>query len=183
MTAAKALLVFVLGSLGGALCDQIHVQSGVLFYASPDVLAQAWWVAPQFGLATIVILLGTRLFQPQDLPAPPGREIAVASAWFIGAYVASAFAVDNTWLLAGLCAAAFVGRVAVADRRWAVVGFSAALAAGGSLYEGMLSSTGVFSYAVPLVWTIPAWLPGLYLHGAPLALLVARLPSLRDSAT
>ena len=44
---------FALGLVGGALCDQIHVQSGVLAYRKPRLARQAWWVGPQFGVAAI----------------------------------------------------------------------------------------------------------------------------------
>src|SRR6266550_3894238 len=56
----KWVIVFVAGSGGGALCDQIHVQSGVLAYPHPWVADQAWWVAPQFGLGMIVVLATAR---------------------------------------------------------------------------------------------------------------------------
>src|SRR4051812_7631186 len=56
------VLLFLAGGIGGALCDQIHVQAGVLAYAHPFVLDQAWWVAPQFGVAMLVVLAGARPF-------------------------------------------------------------------------------------------------------------------------
>ena len=43
--------LFVLGGIGGILGDQIHVQFGVLSYAHPELLGQAWWVGPLFGSA------------------------------------------------------------------------------------------------------------------------------------
>ena len=48
--------VFVAGSVGGALLDQLHVRGGVISYKRRRFPRQPWWVAPQFGLATIAIL-------------------------------------------------------------------------------------------------------------------------------
>ena len=44
------------------------------------------------------------------------------------------------------------------------------LTAAGTAYEHFLSGTGAFSYARPDLGNLPAWLPGLYLQGAPLAI-------------
>src|SRR5437870_5833972 len=50
----RLILMFVLGGIGGALVDQIHVRFGVLFYPEPFFLGQGWWVAANFGIATII---------------------------------------------------------------------------------------------------------------------------------
>ena len=53
--------------------------------------------------------------------------------------------------------------------------FAIGLAVAGTLYEGTLSGSGAFSYLRPDFYNVPIWLPGLYLHGAPLAITLRRL--------
>jgi hypothetical protein len=37
-----------------------------------------------------------------------------------------------------------------------------------------VTSTGIYFFHDPNVLTVPAWLPGLYLNGAPLGLMIAK---------
>src|SRR5690349_19041704 len=77
------VLLFLAGGIGGALCDQIHVQAGVLAYPHPFVLDQAWWVAPQFGVAMLVILVGAG---PFALRSHGRSRVVPDAALFLGAY-------------------------------------------------------------------------------------------------
>jgi hypothetical protein len=61
------------------------------------------------------------------------------------------------------------------DDRVRVGVYGLLLALVGSAFEGRWSATGSFTYAAPDIAGVPLWLPGLYLHGAPLAVDVARM--------
>jgi hypothetical protein len=163
----RRLLAFLLGGIGGAALDRIHVRHGVLSY--PDASGQPWWVAPQFGIATIGVLQSARLFADDD--TDPAGRIVTGAAWFVGSYAASGM-LDRRHARAlavafVLCAAA---RTARRKDRWRVLPFSLLLTAAGTGYEHFLASTGAFAYARPGLGNVPSWLPGLYLQGAPLAI-------------
>ena len=165
------VLLFLAGGIGGALCDQIHVQAGVLAYPHPFVLDQAWWVAPQFGVAMLVILAGVR---PFALRSRSRSRVLPDAALFLGAYGATGL--FNRWpvALAAAFLVLFLARVAVDEGRGVLVVFAVLLAAGGTIYEGTLASTGAFHYTRPDLYHVPIWLPGIYLNGAALALDVGR---------
>ncbi|MBV9934063.1 MAG: DUF2878 family protein [Actinobacteria bacterium] len=169
--------LFLAGAVGGALCDQIHVQAGVLAYPHPFVLDQAWWVAPQFGVALFVILGGARLFAQRSRAR---SRVAVDAALFVGAYGATGM--FNRWPAALTVAlvAVWLVRLGVDEDRGVLLVFSLLLALGGTTYEGALASTGAFHYTHPDVFHVPVWLAGIYLDGAPLALDVARSLSGRE---
>jgi hypothetical protein len=165
------VLLFLAGGIGGALCDQIHVQAGVLGYPHPFVADQAWWVAPQFGVAMLVILAATRPFALRSR----GRSRTVLdAALFVGAYGATGL--FNRWpvALAAALLATWLVRVTIDEHPAVLVAFAAVLAAGGTLYEGALAGTGAFHYTRPDLYHVPFWLPGIYLNGAALGLDVAR---------
>ena len=175
MSARGLLLTLILGSIGGLLCDQIHVQFGVLWYAEPDLLGQPWWVGPQFGLALIVILLGSKpLAKRSQAPMPELLSIAGGFAVFIAAYLATGILKDQPLLLSAILLASWLVRILKRPDRWVAIGHALLLALGGVAYESALSSTGVFSYASPDLGWVPVWLPLLYAHGAPVALDVTR---------
>jgi hypothetical protein len=173
MPPVRRALEFLLGGAGGAGLDRIHVRNGVLSY--PETDGQPSWVAPQFGIATIVMLEGARRVADGDDPST-GRDLAVGAAWFVGSYVASG-RLDRrharTLAVAfALCAAARIARRP--DRR-RVLPYALLLTAAGTAYEHFLAGTGAFSYTRPELGNVPAWLPGLYLQGAPVAIDLVRL--------
>src|SRR5687767_4805839 len=180
--AAVAIVSIVLGGVGGALCDQIHVQTGVLSYPRPFLLDQAWWVAPVFGAGAPLVLFGALPFA-RAATDPRLRDLLVGFAWFLGAYLGSGLVGDRAPVLyAAVLGVTWLGRVALAPApRAPLVVYSLLLAAAGCLWEGWLSSTGAFAYARPLYW-VPVWLPGIYLHGAPLAIACSR-KSLSSTST
>src|SRR5262245_28584913 len=92
------LALFALGGLGGALCDQLHTQLGVLQYAQPMILGQAWWVVPLFGSATIAVFALARPFARRAPPSLP-RHAAYGSLWLLASYVASCFFFDHPYLV------------------------------------------------------------------------------------
>lgn len=190
----RALALFAGGGVGLALCDQIHVQADVLRYDVGGLFGQAWWVPLQFGVASLAIVAGAAPFV-RYRPAPRERDFVTGVAWFVAAYAASGvFDAQPEALAAGL-ALAWLARVAVAEGprerrregpregrrdgvspRAALVAYSLLLAAAGTGAEAILSAAGTFEYLHPDFVGVPVWLPLLYLHGAPLALALARAP-------
>ncbi len=169
----SAALLFVAGGLGLALCDQIHVQAGVLDYdAGGALFGQGWWVPLQFGLAALAIVIGAIPFA-RGRSRPDAAEVAIAVTWFVGAYAVSGVLDAHPWALAALLLGVWAPRVAMASGRGALVAYSLLLAAAGTAAEAILSAAGIFAYADPDLLRVPIWLPGLYLNGAPLALALA----------
>lgn len=170
----RRFLTFVLGGIGGAALDQIHVRSGVITYRDTD--GQPRWVGPQFGVATLAMLAGATRFAPDDgSHRAVATQLATGAAWFVGSYAASGKAHSRAprafaAALAG-CAALRIGQ---RRDRARVLLFALLLAALGTGYEHVLAGTGAFSYDEPDLGNVPSWLPGLYLQGAPLAIDLAR---------
>jgi hypothetical protein len=178
---ARIAVLFAGGGIGLALCDQIHVQTGVLSYEAGGYFGQAWWVPLQFGVAALAICAGAWPFARRL--APPSAEVlTIGAAWFVAAYAASGVFDRWPYALAAAFVVTWAGRVAVARHRAALTAFSLLLAAGGTGAEALLSAAGTFDYADPDFLGLPAWLPGLYLHGAPLALAVTRWLAAPDTA-
>jgi hypothetical protein len=172
-TGLRILALFAGGGVALALCDQIHVQAGVLDYETGGFFGQAWWVPLQFGVASLAIVAGARPFA-RGWPAPRPSELVAGAAWFVAAYAASGVFDDRPGWLAAALVATWAARMARAQRPLGLVGWSLLLAAAGTGAEALLSAAGTFSYAHPDLLGVPVWLPGLYLHGAPLALGLAR---------
>jgi hypothetical protein len=170
------LLLFVVAGVAGMLLDQIHVVSGVLLYRSPQLFGQPWWVGPQFGVATVAAYLGAGRFIPGATSyGRGGRGLARSGGWILGTYLATALVADWNVLLAGLLLMAWVGRV-VFERGVCLRGaaYCVAVAAVGTTYEAALTASGAFQYHRPDLAGLPYWLPMLYLHAAPLGLVLAR---------
>ncbi len=175
---ATWLKLFAIGGLCGALCDQIHVQGKVLSYAAPVLFDQAWWVAPLFGSASLAMYLAASLWAPFAERQAPGDvsngEIARHFLWFVAMYALSAGMQQKPLWLCVLYAVLLVRRMVRRRDVPAQLANAAGLAVGGTAFEMALTSTGAFSYRAADVQGVPLWLPGLYLHGAPLALAVVR---------
>jgi hypothetical protein len=187
--AISVVAVLFVGSLLGLLLDQIHVRGGALSYANPWLAGQAWWVGPQFGIAFALLAaaaLHLQLRLDRRGMARPGfgpGALLVAVAWFVAAYITSAVAWDQPWLVTVLLAGAMVLRAAAEpiDRvTWAV---AVVIAVAGTGWEAWLSSLdGTFAYAETAGLPAPPWLPLLYVHGAPLvrAFMVLVMPRPRQ---
>jgi hypothetical protein len=171
-------LAVCLGLLGAA-CDQFHVQSELLSYPDPWLWDQAAWVSVNFavlltGLVAVTIPVG-RVAAARNLPEPGAGTLVADFAWFVGAYGISALvAPDQPGLLAVAYVAVWLPRIALRPERALLYPYGVALALTGCLVEAAEIELGWFSYANPDVIGVPFWLAGIYLHGAPLALGVAR---------
>lgn len=177
-TATQWLGLLFFGGVLGALCDQIHVRFGVLSYPRPDLLAQAWWVAPNFAVSAVLMMVGSQPFverAPQTAGAHPSwRQLTEAALWFLTAYFASGLLFRHpAWLFAGYVAT-WLARVWPRVERKPLLVHGILLAAAGTGYEAVLSALGTFHYHHPDVLGVPVWLPGLYLHGSPLAFQITR---------
>jgi hypothetical protein len=171
--------LWLAGALGGALCDQIHVQAGVLAYRHPTFLDQSWWVGPQFGVAVVAMIVGAvpaARLSTRAAGRPGARMLVTDTLWFVAAYAASGlWGNDHARALAVVYGLTWVARLAVRPDWLALAAVSVTLVGGGVLYEGTLAGTGAFHYIHPGVYHVPIWLAGIYLHGAPLLVNVTRL--------
>lgn len=175
-TTQRALAAFVLGGIAGAALDQIHVHFQVLRYPNPWLFDQAWWVAPLFGLATIAIVSGADWWIARRADAGRDEGVLEAAGMFVAAYWASGQWHQHPFGLA----IAYALVLPLRSTRASTLAFAGALALGGTLWEIGLTRTGAFTYNFPDVLGVPLWLPGLYAHGAALALAIAR--ALRGAA-
>jgi hypothetical protein len=169
-----SLAVFVIGGVGGALLDQIHVRAHVLRYAHPDLAGQPWWVAPQFGIAVIAIL-SAAVAAGRSRRVKDRVPLYVDAGAFIAAY-ASTGVLHRHPLPATVALATVWVMLLIGHRdRARIVAISIILAIVGPVYESVLTGTGAFRYTVsPLVFRVPIWLPALYLNAGVLAAATAR---------
>lgn len=173
LSPALIIALFVGGGLGLSACNQIHVEAGVLSYPNPGPLDVAWWAPLLFGVAALVICAGAVPFA-RRLREPGTGAFVSGTLWFTGAYAASGIFDGSPEALAAAYALAWAARVAIAEDRLGLAAFSLLLAAGGGGAEAALVAADTFEYAREDLLGVPIWLPGLYLHGAPLALAVTR---------
>ncbi|MCG6194185.1 hypothetical protein LFX25_13120 [Leptospira sp. FAT2] len=163
----KLIALVFLGGIGLALCDQIHVQFNVLRYFHFGVFGQAWWVAPQFVLATLLMYLGASFFR-KEAEAFDVRDFVLSLIWFVAAYLASGIFAGSAYTLAAIYLGAWLFRMIFSMEAKSLTVFSILLAIGGTGAEAIISGAGLFVYKRPDFLFVPIWLPGLYLHGAPL---------------
>lgn len=154
--------------------DQFHVQFGVIGYPGPGVLwGQAWWVPPLFAIASVGFVVAAWPLAP-FIEKPTRRSIIVDTAWFFGSYVASGLLGHRVVGLTSLFVGLWMYRIANRTDRRPVVWLSLALAVLGTLGESAIHATGAGWYTNRNILLVPAWLPVLYMQGAPLALSITR---------
>jgi hypothetical protein len=178
------LVVVLAGGLGLTLCDQLHVHAGVLAYPRSDlrIAGQSWWVAPLFLLVAVLVMAAAATVVRARPRSGSWAHVARASAWFVGAYAATATFEHHPRVLAIVLTLVWIDRVALRSDRWQLIGFSVALAVAGTLGEGTLAASGAFAYRYHDIYHVPMWLPTLYLHGALLAVAVARVLVVKEDA-
>jgi len=163
--------IFVGAGLGLALCDQMHVQAGVLTHEEPGPFGQGWWVPLVFGAAGVVIVLVAQVFAS----GRPRSGLLVPAAWFVGAYALTALvSEDHPYALAVVLWVTGVARLAREPEPARSAVFAALLAITGPLVEFAFSEAGLFSYAQDF-GTVALWLSALYINGAPLALTLGEI--------
>ncbi len=145
----------------------------MLAYPSPIFWSQAWWVPLLFAGATITVVRGAALFGRPGEGPPAARVLASDLLSFCLAYALTSFTHDVPNVTLAMLVLWWIARVLRGESR-SVILYSLTLALLGTLFEVMLSSTGAFYYQHPDFLGVPRWLPGIYLHAAPLALRIAR---------
>jgi len=169
------LAAFIVGGLGGALLDQIHVRAHVLRYAHPGLAGQPWWVAPQFGIAVVLILVASVTIARRMVSSRDLVPFVVDATIFVIAYVVTGVLRRYPWAIAMILVVLWVAMLLVHQDRALLSTVSLGLAVAGPIYESLLTWTGAFRYTVtPLALRVPAWLPVLYLNAGVLGASVAR---------
>lgn len=169
------LAIALLGAFVATFCDLMHVQTGTLVYPAPVFMGQAWWPFLAFSLAFLWMAFLYRLLD-RFLPASVARahatsagttaELAESLLLFAFVYLLSGFGNASPLFLSAVFYAAFAIRFALARERLFLAIVSVNLAVGGTLSEGLMSALGLVAYTRYDFLLVPAWLPGLYLHGA-----------------
>ncbi|MDB4998197.1 MAG: hypothetical protein JWM74_5629 [Myxococcaceae bacterium] len=174
----------LVGAVLCTVCDHLHATNGVLSYSAVFAWSQAWWVPLLFFAASLGAIVGVaavrKLAGGKPIARPgPARLLSDVVA-FVTAYAFTAYghtlpnvvlAVLVLWWVARMLALAELDAPAA---RWVVV-FSLVTAVVGAGFEGTWSALGFFHYHHPDMIGVPRWLPGIYLHVAPLAITFATL--------
>lgn len=150
------------------LCDRFfHVAFGALHYTHPTFTGQAWWVWPNFMLASGAMYLGAKLLFAARVRQPSMPQLLVSHALFIAVYGLSGVYHEHPQLLLWGFGLGWLLRLAtMAGDRGVYALFGIVLALAGCAFEGLLTLTGEFAYRAPEFFHVPLWLAGLYLHGS-----------------
>lgn len=164
----------LIGTVFATLGDAIHVHTHTLVYTHPSLFGQAWWVAPNFFITFMVMILTYALLVrllPAGFTEQSTRPVSFAAfvetmATFFLVYLLSGFANGEPGLLCAIFYAGFVLRwLYTYDKPWLLL-LSVLMAAGGMAAEGVLGAMGVVAYRHQDIFHVPWWLGGLYMHGA-----------------
>lgn len=172
-------------SLVATLLDLTWVKLGVMEYPQPFRFGQAWWVPLQFVVVAPVIVqffvIATRLLLPDSTPQPrdPGASVAIAAAWFVAAFLGCAlFDRSGPGTFALLLLGIWLIRMWFVSNsvREALVMLllSLVVSAAGTLGERGAIALDVMRYTRADFWSVPYWLPFLWLHAALFARELAR---------
>ncbi|MAF64120.1 MAG: hypothetical protein CMJ84_00485 [Planctomycetes bacterium] len=189
MKAPSGIQWAVLALVGGValtLCDSVHIAYGVLEKTNADFAGQSWWTLPMFSTLSLFIVPVYRRFRcltgARALATSKG-ELAFSAVGFLASYACTGpLGHWGVWL-AALLTAAWVARL-IRRRVRGIILFSLLLAVAGPAVEAAISASGAFHYTAPDLFTVPSWLPMIYLHGALLVadldgFLGGRAPSMR----
>ncbi|MDP6539067.1 MAG: YiiD C-terminal domain-containing protein [Planctomycetota bacterium] len=177
MRTPRGLQWVVLALVGGTaltLCDSVHIAYGVLEKTNASIAGQSWWTLPMFSTLSLFIVPLYRRFRcltgARALATGKG-ELAFSSVAFLASYACTGPLGHWDHWLAVLLTAAWLVRL-LRRRVRGIIFFSLLLAVAGPAVEAAISASGAFHYTAPDLFTVPSWLPMIYLHGA---LLVADL--------
>lgn len=171
----NATILVLLAAVIATLCDKVHVLTKTIVYPPPTIDGQGWWVFPGFVIAfsiMVITYLMLNRYLPENIKryysTTPGTPSALVESFllFVLVYVLSGFASTSPLFLNGFFYVTFLFRLAVTRDRAFIFIFSCLLAVGGCLVEGVLSMNGLIQYSRADFFYVPAWLPGLYLHGS-----------------
>ncbi len=172
----RLVTVFLVGTVAGGLCDQIHIQTKTTVYENPDFFGQPWYIPLVFGTGITLAFIAAQRFAKKMWPneGPKNGAIAAELAYFFVAYFASATFQHSRPLLTVMLYMTFALRILLAPNTKTMVTFAALCGIGGTTIEIVLSALGSFHYAHPDFFGVPYWLPALYCHAAPAGLSLAR---------
>jgi hypothetical protein len=172
----------LVGAVLCTVCDHLHATNDVLSYPDPFVSSQSWWVPFLFFGASLASITGVgtvrKLLAGKAVGKPGLFRLTSDGIAFVTAYAFTAYghtlpnvvlAVLALWWVARMLALAEIDAAAV---RWVVL-FSLVTAVVGTGFEASWSALGFFHYHHADLVGVPRWLPGIYLHVAPLAVSFA----------
>lgn len=180
------ILVALCGAVACTLGDHLHATHGVLTYAHPAFWDQAWWVLPLFFAASLAALFGARvtrrMFKAAPLSPNDPKLVAADGIAFATAYAMTSFTHEAANATLAVLVAFWIVRMLAGAPPWLIV-LSLANAIAGPLVEAAISSAGGFAYDHPDFMLVARWLPGIYLHVAPIsARLEALLPGAAETS-
>lgn len=172
----RLAIVFLVGAVLGTLGDGMHVAGGVLSYPHPAFLGEAWWVPLLMGSSLLAMVIGHANQKRSFAIQPRGSTVLaiLSSTAFMGFYALTAILWRHPTLLTAILVGAFLLRP---DARTApALALALPMLIIGPAVELVLTRLHAFTYhATGLVFGVPCWLGGLYLHAA----LAARAIELR----
>jgi hypothetical protein len=169
LSGAQALILFVVGAVGGLIGDAAHVQTGTTTYLSdafPFIWESALWFPLAVGLATVLTGdLRLRLGPVEPWRGERLREAATAIAAVLAIYAVSALVSDRpegpgttlVVMLAVICVARFASGVPAL-----ICGLAAAVL--GPIAEIVLVDVDAARYGLDSdgLFGVALWLPALY---------------------
>ncbi|MEZ5008766.1 MAG: hypothetical protein R2753_11505 [Chitinophagales bacterium] len=169
------IYIAVLAALICSFCDKIHVITNTLYYPQPVFDGQPWWTFPGFFVAFVTMCI-VYLQLVKHLPAQIDKTFSTSSGnvqkltesllLFAFVYLLSGFGNEYPLYLNVLFYSTFLIRLAVTSDKQFILIVSLILGISGTLGEGLLSEFGLVYYTKPVVFHMPLWLAGVYMHGA-----------------
>lgn len=169
------LLLAFIGSIVATYCDYIHVITGVLGRDNPGSFKVLSTMFIIFFVAFVIMGIAYTLFDKylpvgisRTFSTSPGtfRAFLESMLLFAFVYLLSGFGGAYTGILVGLIYCTYLLRISSTPDFTFMLIISVTLGIMGGLVESYMSSQDEHGYTNPNFMHIPAWLPGLYLHGA-----------------
>ncbi|MCP4437574.1 MAG: hypothetical protein GY810_01360 [Aureispira sp.] len=177
MKANKIGIVYIalIGALIATLCDKNHVETGTLYYPNPFWDGQPWWNYPAFFVAFVLMSFAYHELT-QRLPSTIDRTFSTSTGdtkdftesliIFALVYILSGFGNESPIFLNVLFYGLFLLRLTITPDKVFILIISIMLGIGGAFIEGFMSNMDLVYYTKPVIYYVPLWLAGLYLHGA-----------------
>ncbi|MEZ5004087.1 MAG: hypothetical protein R2730_13740 [Chitinophagales bacterium] len=169
------IVLAAIAALVASFCDKVHVITNTLYYPKPAWGGQPWWTFPGF-FVVFVFMCAVYLLMEKQLPNSIDKSYSTKKGsaqqfiesllLFAFVYLMSGF--GNEWpiLLNVLFYGTFLLRWLASRDKTFILIISLILAVGGTLGEGVLSAMGLVYYTKPVIFHVPLWLGGVYMHGA-----------------
>lgn len=177
MNAHKIGIVYMalIGALIATLCDKNHVETETLHYPNPFWDGQPWWNYPAFFIGFVAMGLVYHELT-QRLPSTIDRTFSTSTGdvkdfsesliLFTLVYILSGFGNESPLFLNLFFYGTFLLRLAITPDKMFMLIISILIGIGGAFTEGFMSDMDLVYYTKPVIYYVPLWLAGLYLHGA-----------------